>query len=399
MNFDFLEDDNIRFILKNSLLGILVVVLLYIEVILLLKFSRKIKHKIDVSKTSALNDLKVNSFKIIDGKRKKLFLKKLVGLFTVIFILALAYVSLILIIYLFPGTREMVTKLLSLVTQPLSKIIDSIISYLPNLVSIIIHVYVFKFFIKIVKSIRDEVAQGTLTVPGFDPTFAQPTAKIIIFLSYAFFIALVFPLLPGSDSFVFKGVIALIGVLISIAGGSSFSNFLAGIILTYMKPFTIGDKIKFHETTGVVIKKGPFSIKILTEKNEEITIANNKIIADKVINYSTGKKTILRTTISIGYDVNYNLVEQLLLKAAQNTEGILDNPKAFVLKKSLDDFYITYELNFFVTDITKQSIITSNLHEKILDGFTTAEVEILSPHYRATRDGNHSTITEIKPVS
>ena len=41
---------------------------------------------------------------------------------------------------------------------------------------------------------------------------------------------------------------------------------------------------------------------------------------------------------------------------------------------------------------TELQKIYSDLHANIQDAFNEAKIEILSPHYRAERDGNDSTI-------
>ncbi|MDA1354361.1 MAG: hypothetical protein O3A01_07865 [bacterium] len=45
---------------------------------------------------------------------------------------------------------------------------------------------------------------------------------------------------------------------------------------------------------------------------------------------------ILHTSITIGYDVNWQTVHELLIKAALNTSRILNYPSPFVLQKKLD---------------------------------------------------------------
>jgi small-conductance mechanosensitive channel len=64
----------------------------------------------------------------------------------------------------------------------------------------------------------------------------------------------------------------------------------------------------------------------------------------------------------------------------------------FVLQTSLDDFYITYQLNAHTNEPDKQPAIYSELHQNIQDGFNEAGIEIVSPHYRAARDGNPMAI-------
>jgi small-conductance mechanosensitive channel len=73
---------------------------------------------------------------------------------------------------------------------------------------------------------------------------------------------------------------------------------------------------------------------------------------------------------------------------------LLKEPKPFVLQTSLEDFYVTYQINAYTKDANKQAKIYSDLHCNIQDSCNEAGIEILSPHYRAARDGNQSAIPE-----
>ncbi len=63
---------------------------------------------------------------------------------------------------------------------------------------------------------------------------------------------------------------------------------------------------------------------------------------------------------------------------------MLAEPAPFVLLTSLDDFYVSYQLNAYTREASRQAAIYS----RIQDQFNAAGVEIMSPHYRAARDGN-----------
>ena len=85
-------------------------------------------------------------------------------------------------------------------------------------------------------------------------------------------------------------------------------------------------------------------------------------------------------------------MHETLLEAAKRTELILDKPEPFVLQTSLDDFYVSYEINGYTQSPNKQAKIYSDLHQHIQDICNENGIEILSPHYRAARDGNTTTI-------
>jgi len=55
---------------------------------------------------------------------------------------------------------------------------------------------------------------------------------------------------------------------------------------------------------------------------------------------------------------------------------------------------VSYQLNARTREINKMAVIYSHLHENIQDKCNEAGIEILSPHYGAQRDGNHSTIPQ-----
>jgi len=63
-----------------------------------------------------------------------------------------------------------------------------------------------------------------------------------------------------------------------------------------------------------------------------------------------------------------------------------------VLQTSLDDFYVSYQINAYTREAAKQATIYSELHQNIQDVCAENGIEIMSPHYRAARDGNQTTI-------
>jgi small-conductance mechanosensitive channel len=118
-----------------------------------------------------------------------------------------------------------------------------------------------------------------------------------------------------------------------------------------------------------------------------------------VINFSVSQREferplILQTTVTLGYDLPWRKVHETLISAALATEHILSDPAPFVLQSSLDDFYVSYQLNAYTDAPSLMPIIYSALHQSIQDKANEVGIEIMSPHYSALRDGNHSTIPE-----
>lgn len=309
--------------------------------------------------------------------------------------LFLLYIALSFIFSIFPFTRGWADKLISLILSPLKKVLIAVVQYFPNLFSIIVIVVIMRYFIRLVKYIFNEINEEKLTLPGFHPDWAMPTYGIVRMLLFAFMIVLIYPFLPGSGSDIFKGVSVFVGILFSLGSSSAISNMVAGLVITYMRPFKIGDRIKIGEITGDVIEKTLLVTRIRTPKNEEITIPNSAVLSGNTTNYSTMAKAdglIIYSTVTIGYDVPWREMHKALLNAAERTSTLLKEPKPFVLQTSLDDFYVSYQINAYTREAGAQARIYSELHQHIQDCCNEAGIEIMSPHYRAARDGNTSTI-------
>jgi len=82
-----------------------------------------------------------------------------------------------------------------------------------------------------------------------------------------------YPYLPGSQSDAFKGVSIFVGVLFSLGSTSAVSNIFAGLSLTYMRAYKVGDRIKIGETVGDVMEMKLYGTRIQTIKNVEIVVS------------------------------------------------------------------------------------------------------------------------------
>jgi len=108
--------------------------------------------------------------------------------------------------------------------------------------------------------------------------WAIPTFSLVRLLLYAFMFVLIFPNLPGSESPIFRGVSVFLGLLVSLGSSAAIGNMVAGFVITYMRPFKIGDKIQLGEVTGDVLEKTLLVTRLRTTFNEEITIPNSSSI-------------------------------------------------------------------------------------------------------------------------
>jgi small-conductance mechanosensitive channel len=374
-------------------------ILVLLVIIFLIKYISKLfnwtARKITEQENKKIKGIKIKDYTLFDAKRQVnvlLFLNKIIKWFV---ILLAIYIALPILFGIFPWTEEFADTLFGYILEPLKNMLTSFWEYLPDLITIIVIIMVFRYVLKGIHFLKDEIAQGKLRINGFYPDWATPTYQLVRIFVIAFMLVLIWPYLPGSDSPVFQGVSVFLGFLFTFGSAGSLSNIIAGLVLTYMRLFTIGDRVKIGEVTGDVIQKTSLVTRVRTIKNEIISIPNSTVMNSHTINYSSDapqKGLIIHTTVTIGYDVPWKEMYATLIEAALRTDLVLKEPQPFVLQTSLEDFYVAYQINAYVREANKQAKIYSDLHQNIQDVCNERGIEILSPHYRAARDGNNSTI-------
>ncbi|EKJ90721.1 Mechanosensitive ion channel [Bacteroides finegoldii] len=356
---------------------------------------RKLKVRILRLKDTKIKPVSIQGYELLDAQKQANLLVFLasVGRYILMGLQLLFTVPLIFII--FPQTEGLAYRLLGYIWNPIRGIFVGIIDYIPKLFTIIVIWYAVKYLVRFVLYLAREVEGGRLKINGFYPDWAMPTFHIIRFLLYAFMIAMIYPYLPGSNSGVFQGISVFVGLIVSLGSSTVIGNIIAGLVITYMRPFKIGDRIQLNDTTGNIIEKTPLVTRIRTPKNEVVTVPNSFVMSSHTVNYSTSAREyglIIHSEVSIGYDVPWRKVNELLIDAALNTPGVVDDPRPFVLETSLSDWYPVYQVNAYIKEADKMPQIYSNLHQNIQDKFNEAGIEIMSPHYMAMRDGNETTI-------
>lgn len=370
-------------------------------ILLVLYFINKIFIKINdfliVKNAQYFNGFKLKNIEVLSPQKQQFVAVRIVSIIKIIVSILVIYLSLPLLFSFFPATEQYADTLLHWVFTPAKSVFMGFVGFLPNLFSIIVIVVIFRYTIKVLKFFVDEIRRENIHIDGFYSDWALPTFNIVKILLYAFMVVILFPYLPGSDSPIFKGVSVFVGILFSLGSSNAIANMVAGLVITYMRPFKIGDFIKIGDVSGEVIEKTALVTRVRTTKQEDVTIPNATVLSSTSTNYSAntqnnGAGLVIHTTVTIGYDVPWKDVHKALIEAAKRTDMIQSDQEPFVLQTSLDDFYVAYQINAYTREPNKQPRIYSSLHQNIQDCFNEAGIEILSPHYRAARDGSEVTI-------
>lgn len=385
--------------LKRLALVAVIILGLTLLVYFINRLFKKSRVFLNKRKSEYFRGVVIRKLEILSPEKHFTFALQANNIIRVIVIILAVYLSLPLLFSVFPETKKWTDTLLGWILTPAKSALNGVLDFLPDLFTILVIYFIFRYVIKTIRYFSDEIGRENIHLNGFHPEWAEPTFSILRVFLYAFMFVLIFPYLPGSGSDAFKGVSVFIGVLFSFGSSSAISNMVAGMVITYMRPFKVGQRVKIGDVVGDVIEKTMLVTRIRTIKNEEITVPNATVLNNNTINYSANAQQedtglILHTTVTIGYDVPWKKMHEALILAAKRTSFLLHSPEPFVLQTGLDDFYVSYQINAYTREPAKQATIYSELHQHIQDCCNEAGIEIMSPHYRAMRDGNASTIPQ-----
>jgi small-conductance mechanosensitive channel len=228
------------------------------------------------------------------------------------------------------------------------------------------------------------VESGGITVAWLDRDVAPPTRRIAVFLLWVFAVVMAYPYLPGSGTEAFKGVSVLLGLMVSLGASSVVGQGAAGLMLMYSRAVRVGEWVRIGESEGMVTAVGMLTTRLKTGLGDEIVLPSTVVMGSRVENFTrlaAGRGVLVETGVTIGYTEPWRQVEALLLLAAERTAPLRKDPKPFVIRRALSDFYVEYRLSAWTDDAEGRLKVLSALHANILDAFNEHGVQIMSPHY------------------
>ncbi len=257
-----------------------------------------------------------------------------------------------------------------------------------NLIFFILYVSIATFIsIKLVDLILEKLSQkvrksvAVNEAPLVDTYYSMISKVINVFIVLIALIAVLDRL-----GFNVTSLVASLGVgslAIGLAAQDTVKNFISGVLLVTDRQFRIGDRvyIKNIDVEGYVYDIGLRTTRILTiSGNNLITVPNSKL-TEGIIENSLYPDPKVKDFVEVGvsYTSDVDKVKELLLKAASEIDGILDNPHPSVYFTQFGDSALIFKLIYYVEGKDIAFDVKSKLHERINKLFRENGVEIPFP--------------------
>lgn len=178
---------------------------------------------------------------------------------------------------------------------------------------------------------------------------------------------------------IFGGALAL-----GIGFGSQniVNNFISGLILLIERPISVGQLVQVGDHAGVVQKIGARSTAMQGYDGKTIVIPNSSLLETAVTNFDEpDSKYRSRVAVGVAYGSDTGVVRELLLKAADDHERVLDDPAPVALFQEFGDNALAFELHVWITpkSVEDRLRIESDLRYRIDELCRDAEISIAFP--------------------
>jgi len=228
--------------------------------------------------------------------------------------------------------------------QLLDKLVDWCFTHgLRLILGVIFLVIGWKIINKLLKSLDKVIEKRTFdpTLHSFLRAISNAILKIILAVSLAGYV--------GIDTASFAAMITSAGLAVGLALQGSLSNFAGGVILLFMRPFSVGDFIETAGHSGRVEHIKLFYTYLLTPDNKEIMIPNGSIANSSIVNYSMRDTRRVDVTFGVAYEDNVYHVKKVLWDIVNSDSRILKDPEPFIsISEHADN-----SVNFIVRAWTK----------------------------------------------
>ena len=131
-------------------------------------------------------------------------------------------------------------------------------------------------------------------------------------------------------------VVGATGLALGLALQGSLSNVASGVLLLFLRPYRVADKIMVSGVTGRVLEVGLFRTELATDDGLYVSIPNTTVFSGIIIN--TSRRGSRRTDFSVDIDrgSDINQARAVILEALKQDARVAADPPARVVVDGLN---------------------------------------------------------------
>jgi len=145
-----------------------------------------------------------------------------------------------------------------------------------------------------------------------------------------------------------------LGIVVGLAARQTLGSLIAGLVLMFARPFTIGDWVEVGDKEGIVTKITVFNIRLETFDGESIIIPNDRVSDTAVVNRSERGRLRVRVDVGVDYETDPERAQDVALDAIDDVDAVASTPPPQAVPKAFGDSAVVVELRFWIDRPTPQ---------------------------------------------
>ncbi len=143
-------------------------------------------------------------------------------------------------------------------------------------------------------------------------------------------------------------VLGAAGLAIGLAIQGTLSNVASGVMLLFLRPFRVFDKVKVSDTIGTVREIGLFRTEIITNDGIYVSIPNSTVFSGTIINVSHESNRRTHFTVEVDRGENLDALEKVIREALDRLPLVLKTPPVWVEVETLGPLSTTVTVHAWV---------------------------------------------------
>jgi small conductance mechanosensitive channel len=163
------------------------------------------------------------------------------------------------------------------------------------------------------------------------------------------------------------GTLGVGGVAIGFAFKDIFQNFLAGILLLFTKPFTVGDQIIFKDFEGTVEDIQTRATYLRTYDGRRVVIPNSDLYMNSVTVNTAFPTRRVEHDVSISSEADVEQAKRAMTDVMRGADGVLREPAPDALVVGVGDSSVTVRARWWAESRVPDVLI---VQDYVLAGIT-----------------------------
>lgn len=139
-----------------------------------------------------------------------------------------------------------------------------------------------------------------------------------------------------------------LGIVVGLAARQTLGSMIAGFVLMFSRPFSIGDWVEIGGEEGIVTKITIMQTRLQNFDGEIIVIPNDVVANQPITNRTRQGVLRNRVTVGVDYETDIEHAESVAMEVMEDAEPVTDSPPPRVIPTDFGDSAVLLELRFWI---------------------------------------------------